>query len=185
MCYLNQAKIKSQDTSREAPDWVFAMAIMYIKPELFVFWISTSLMNSFLSWVVLFQQHLVLTSVCMRISMIWRRCLCSFQDGSPRACWCNTLHATKRTYTSRVPPMISLSTTYLAGYLSAFTSSDSVVGPVNQRLKLETLMLNLLSFGIRRGFTTMIFTSDKDNKNTWIWWVMPAESCLVFQSLST
>jgi hypothetical protein len=62
--------------------------------------------------------------------------------------------------------MISLSATYLARYLYAFTSSDSVVGPVNQRLKLETLMLNLLSFRIRRGFTTMIFTSDKDNKNT-------------------
>lgn len=45
----------------------------------------------------------------------------------------------------------------LGGYLSAFTSFDSVVGTVNQRLKLETLMLNLSSFGIRRGFTTMIF----------------------------
>jgi hypothetical protein len=64
--------------------------------------------------------------------------------------------------------MISLSATYLGRYLSAFTSSDSVVGPVNQRLKLETLMLNLLSFGIRRGFTipACLITSDKDNKNT-------------------
>jgi hypothetical protein len=63
--------------------------------------------------------------------------------------------------------MISLSATYLGRYLSAFTSSDSVVGPVNQRLKLETLM-NLLSFGIRRGFTipACLITSDKDNKNT-------------------